>query len=70
MYAANKTAMLQVREHATTNLELYANNLWTMLEVRFTQERMNKIQGYLNEIGRVKHEANKDFKYLLIVSRN
>ena len=23
---------------------------------------MNKIQGYLNEIGRVKHEANEDFK--------
>ena len=23
---------------------------------------MNKVQGYLNEIGRVKHEANKDFK--------
>ena len=33
-----------------------------MLETRFTQERMNKIQGYLNEIGRVKHEANDDFK--------
>ena len=33
-----------------------------MLETRFTQERMNKIQGYLNEIGRVKHEANEDFK--------
>ena len=38
--------MLQVREHATNDPEFYANNLWKMLEVRFTQERMNKIQGY------------------------
>jgi hypothetical protein len=62
MCAPNKTAMLQVREHATSDPEFYANNLWKMLEIRFTQERLNKIQGYLNEIGRVKHEANEDFK--------
>ena len=62
MCTPNKTAMLQVREHATTDVDFYANNLWKMLETRFTQERMNKIQGYLNEIGRVKHEANEDFK--------
>ena len=61
MCTPNKTAMLQVREHATTDVDFYAN-LWKMLETRFTQERMNKIQGYLNEIGRVKHEANEDFK--------
>jgi len=61
MCSPNKTAMLQVREHATSG-DRYANNLWKMLETRFTQERMNKIQGYLNEIGRVKHEANEDFK--------
>ena len=54
--------MLQVREHATTDVDCYTNNLWKMLETRFMQERMNKIQGYLNEIGRVKHEANEDFK--------
>ena len=28
MCAANKTAMLQVREHETTYPEFYANNLW------------------------------------------
>ena len=56
--------MLQVREHATSG-DRYANNLWKMLETRFTQERMNKIQGYLNEIGRVKHEANEDFKIFI-----
>ena len=65
MCAPNKTAMLQVREHATTDPEFYANNLWKMLELRFTQERLNKIQGYLNEIGRVKHEANEDFKIFI-----
>ena len=65
MCAPNKTAMLQVREHASTDPEFYANNLWIMLETRFTQERMNKIQGYLNEIGRVKHEANEDFKIFI-----
>ena len=36
-----------------------------MSETRFTQERLNKIQGYLNEIGRVKHEANEDFKIFI-----
>ncbi len=46
MCAANKTAMLQVREHSTTDPEFYANNLWKMLQLRFTQERLNKIQGY------------------------
>ena len=63
MCTPNKTAMLQVREHATTDADFYANNnLWKMLETRFTQERMNNIQGYLNEIGRVEHEDNEDFK--------
>ena len=61
MCSQNKTAILQVQEHATSG-DRYANNLWKMLETRFTQERLNKIQGYLNEIGRVKN--------LLIVSRN
>jgi len=65
MCTPNKTAMLQVREHAISDPEFYANNLWKMLELRFTQERLNKIQGYLNEIGRVKHEANEDFKIFI-----
>ena len=31
-----------------------------MLEVRFTQEKMNKIQVYLNEIGRFKMESSDE----------
>ena len=31
MCAPNKTAMFQVREHASTDPEFYANNLWIML---------------------------------------
>ena len=62
MCALNPTAMLQVREYVTTDVEFNANNVWKMLETRFTQERMNKIQGCLNKIGRVKLEANEDFK--------
>jgi hypothetical protein len=65
MCAPNKTAMLQVREHATKNPEFYANNLWKMLELRFTQERLNKIQNYLNNIGQFKKEPNEDFKILI-----
>ncbi len=53
--------MLQVREHAITG-DYFPNNLWRVLEVRFTQERLNKIQCYLNEIGRVKYDGNEDFK--------
>ena len=36
-----------------------------MLEARFTQERMNKIQGYLNEIGRVQYYGKEDFKIFI-----
>ena len=36
-----------------------------MLELRFMQGRLNKIQGYLLiKFGRVKHDANKNFKVL------
>ena len=34
MCAPNPTAMLQVREHATTDPEFSANNLWRMLEAK------------------------------------
>ena len=61
MCGPNKTAMLQVREHG----DRYAFNLWKRLETRFTQERMNKIQGYLNSLGHVKRENNEDFKLFI-----
>ena len=64
MCGPNKTAMLQVREHATAG-DRYPLNLWKMLETRFTQERINKIQGYLNALGRVKHENNEDYKLFI-----
>ena len=47
--------------------DFYPNNLWRMLEIRFTQERLNKIQNFLNEIGHVKHNGTED---LLIDLRN
>ncbi len=55
------TAMLQVREHASSDPESYVNNLWKMLELRFTQERLNKIQNHLNKIGQFKQEPGEDF---------
>ena len=30
-----------------------------MIENRFTEERLNKVQGYLNEIGAFKNEPNE-----------
>ena len=65
MCTPNETAMLQVRNHSTSDPDECPNNLWKMLEARFTQERMNKIQGYLNEIGRVKYDGNEDFKIFI-----
>ena len=32
-----------------------------MIENRFTEERLNKVQGYLNEIGAFKNESNEVF---------
>ena len=64
MCAPNATAMLQVGLYANTD-DFYPNNLWRMLEIRFTQERLNKIQIFLNEIGRVKHNGTQDFKMFI-----
>ena len=54
MCGPNKTAMLQVRAHAISDSTLNPNNLWRMIEKRFTEEKFNKVQGYLNEIGTFK----------------
>ena len=66
----NNTAMLQVREHASSDPELYANNLWKMLELSFTQEKLNKIQIHPNKLGQFKQEPGEDFKILSIVLKN
>ena len=52
--------MLQVRAHAISDPTKNPNNLWRMIEKRFTEEKFNKVQGYLNEIGAFKNEANED----------
>ena len=36
-----------------------------MIENRFTEERLNKVQGYLNEIGAFKTESNEDNKVFI-----
>ena len=56
---------LQVRNHSTYDPDECPNNHWKMLEARFTQERMNKIQEYSNEIGRVKYDGKEDFKIFI-----
>ena len=63
MCGPNKTAMLQVRAHAISDKN--PNNLWRMIEKRFTEEKFNKVQGYLNEIGAFKNEANEDNKVFI-----
>ena len=70
MCGLNKTAMLQVRAHAISDQTKNLNNLWEMIENRFTEERLNKVQGYLNEIGAFKNESNEGNKVLLTVSEN
>ena len=61
MCGPNKTAMLQVRAHAISDPTKNSNSLWKMIENRFTEERLNKVQGYLNEIGAFKNESNEVF---------
>ena len=60
MCGPNKTAMLQVRAHAISDPTKNSNNLLRMIENRFTEERINKVQGYLNEIGSFKTVSNED----------
>ena len=45
MCGPNKTAMLQVRAHAISDSTKNPNNLWRMIEKRFTEEKFNKVQG-------------------------
>ena len=43
-----------VLNHATTDPDLWANNLFKMLKVRFTQHSRLRLDKYLNEIGSLK----------------
>ena len=65
MCGPNKTAMLQVRAHAISDPNKNPNNLWRMIENRFTEERLNKVQGFLNKIGAFKNESNEDNKVFI-----
>ena len=60
MCGPNETAMRQVFDHALVDVDQYPSTLWNMLEVRFTQARMEKLQGYLNEIGHFKLTPNEE----------
>ena len=55
MFGPNETAMRQVFDHALVDVDH-----WSMLEVRFTQARLEKLQGYLNEIGHFKLAPNEE----------
>ena len=65
MCGPNKTTMLQVRAHAISDSTKNPNNLWRMIEKRFTEEKFNTVQGFLNEIGSFKSEANEDNKVFI-----
>ena len=60
MCGPNETAMRQVFDHALVDVDQYPSTLWNMLEVRFTQARLEKLQGYLNEIGHFKLNQNEE----------
>ena len=45
MCGPNETVMRQVFEHALVDADQYPSTLWSMLEVRFTQARLEKLQG-------------------------
>ena len=60
MCGPNETAMRQVFDHALVDVDPYPSTLWNMLEVRFTQARLEKLQGYLNEIGHFKLNQNEE----------
>ena len=57
--------MLQVWAHAISDPTRYLNNILKMIENRFTEERLNKVQGFLNKIGAFKNESNEDNKVFI-----
>ena len=58
--------MLQVRAHAISDPTKNPNNLLRVIENRFTEERLKKVQGYLNEKGAFKNESsNEDNKVFI-----
>ena len=60
MCGPNETAMRQVFDHALIDVDQYPSTLWDMLEVRFTQTRMEKLQGFINQIGHFKLLQNEE----------
>ena len=60
MCIPNETAMMQVYAHAQVDDDQYPSTLWNMLEVRFTQARLDKLQGFLNKIGHFKLKPNEE----------
>ena len=67
MCGPNETAMRQIFKHALVDADQYPSTLWSMLEVRFTQARLEKLQGYLNEIGHFK--LNPNLKIYIFIDR-
>ena len=63
MCGSNETAMRQVFDHALVDPDQYPSTLWSMLEVRFTQARLLKLQGFLNEIGHLKFATQRRKQY-------
>ena len=57
--------MLQVRAHAISDQTKNPNNLWRVIEKRFTEENLNKVQGLLNDIRSLKNESNEDSKVFI-----
>ena len=42
------------------DVDQYPSTLWDMLEVRFTQTRVEKLQGFINQIGHFKLLQNEE----------
>ena len=70
MCGPNKTAMLQVRAHAISDSTKNPNNLWRMIEKRFTRKSLTRFKDSSKRLERSKPSRTKTTKFSSTVSEN
>ena len=65
MCGENETANLQVTNHANTDAHEWPNNLWKLLQERFTVESRNRLQIHLNTLGQFEMTDGENLKQMV-----
>jgi hypothetical protein len=65
MCSDNSTAIMQVRTNFTSDPDHWANTLWEALEIRFTQEKLSRLQSNLIILGKFSKVYSENFEEMI-----